>query len=1245
MNDSKPNPQPSTDAGSNRFPSIESLRTFHSNLLKRYKESENEPNILIEVEQFLYKGRATGTILDEEDERWSVQSLLDYWSALLYRAGLEPPDATLVDCELSLTSETSDAFPDTQITQSITGNQNQIIAQMSGGTTIANVKNLIQYFHLSPLETLSLESFWRNWSQDTEPSLSKDLVIGGREQERDRIISWLRGSPSALSLQADSPEEAIAFLAAVVQSLEDEERSQVLPRAVVINSAVAWQSLITSSEMPLILIPRFPEVEGVGQAIKNGHHVFVPLGRTSSDKEHRLPRINRDAAEKALRTMGLSRDKAKNFATLARRSLSALRRKLAIAPNIQQPAWAQPTNARDLLAPLLASAWDDACDGDRQVLAQLSGMSYEHLQTILVRWANEPDPPVRRVGHIWMIAAPEDAWRLLARYLTNDDLQRFETVAIDILSELDPAFELPPEQHYAASVYGKVLTRSGRLRESIAEMLALMATLSSEVSFIASRTGEDIARRIIWQLMERARNNAGLWASLAYQLPLLAEAAPGVFLDAVDAGLSGENPILVSLFQDRTSDAGFLSSSPHTGLLWALETLAWHPDYLSQAALSLARLTRLDQGGRLANRPAASLRDVFICWHPNTTASLNSRLNVLDTILRREPEVAWHLLINLLPKHHSVISPTHAAKWRDWVPDPPAKITVQEYLEATNAILHRLLSDVGNDATRWCSLIAAMASMSDEQQESLLQSLETLDPEQFSSKERNQICDCLRHEATRHRDFPDAQWAMPADLVQRLEGVFTRLEPDNPVDRYQWLFKLNVELPGIRRQSWNEREEIAENLRAEALQEILKAQGWNGVLKLAEQVTEPALVGHTLAKAELLPIDVDLFLEDNLGSSEGWRSQVAQRFVRVNAYQQGESWIETCINANLERWEPEQYGEFLLCLPFNGSLLDRLDTASEEVQRYFWSRTQAANLVDAVQAERVLTQLIKFQRVHSAINLIEWALKQTPAIVSAERIADVLELSVKADPEPNFDFSDFAYHSAELLNYLEKTGISRDHLAQLEWLYLRIHKDYRRPRILYEELAKNPVLFVKALQCIFPSKNEPPTEVSDNAKEFALLALDFLESWKQMAGVQEDGSVDAEALRAWVMQARELAAECGRTEVADIYIGHSLAFSPIDPDGVWPHQAVRDLIEELASSDIENSWQIQILNNRGVTVRMPTDGGEQERALVERYQNDARQIGDRWPRTAASLRKMAESYQRDAIEQDQRAEITQDFWR
>lgn len=192
-----------------------------------------------------------------------------------------------------------------------------------------------------PHSALSLDDFWIDWAGATKPPLSPNLVIGGREPARDRILTWFRGTPSVLTMQGDSPEEAVAFLSAVAQTLSSEEKVVILSRAVVVDDIAAWRGLILSSA-PLFLIARFDQPEIIGRAIQKGHHVFVPLGRVGATGAFPLPRLIRDAAKQALDEMGQSGERAEDLATLARRSLSALRRKLAIAPGVQVPAWAQP---------------------------------------------------------------------------------------------------------------------------------------------------------------------------------------------------------------------------------------------------------------------------------------------------------------------------------------------------------------------------------------------------------------------------------------------------------------------------------------------------------------------------------------------------------------------------------------------------------------------------------------------------------------------------------------------------------------------------------------------------------------------------------------------------------------------------------------------------------------------------------------------------------------------------------------
>jgi hypothetical protein len=123
-----------------------------------------------------------------------------------------------------------------------------------------------------------LATAWAEWSESTEPPMTPELIIGGREEYVQKIYTWLSNSPSALALQTDSRDEAVAFLLAAVEKLPEEERIQVLSRALLVADARDWPRLVVATR-PLILVPTFEENETVDQATRKGHHVFIPLGR------------------------------------------------------------------------------------------------------------------------------------------------------------------------------------------------------------------------------------------------------------------------------------------------------------------------------------------------------------------------------------------------------------------------------------------------------------------------------------------------------------------------------------------------------------------------------------------------------------------------------------------------------------------------------------------------------------------------------------------------------------------------------------------------------------------------------------------------------------------------------------------------------------------------------------------------------------------------------------------------------
>jgi hypothetical protein len=130
-----------------------------------------------------------------------------------------------------------------------------------------------------PSGVQDLSWYWAGWAGATQPRLSPELVIAGRQSAVDEIQQWLGGQPSALEVQGTARDEAVAFLAAVLQQIPEQERERLLARCVVVEDVAAWQQLATS-RTPLILVPTFANRAMVSQAVTAGHHVFIPLDRS-----------------------------------------------------------------------------------------------------------------------------------------------------------------------------------------------------------------------------------------------------------------------------------------------------------------------------------------------------------------------------------------------------------------------------------------------------------------------------------------------------------------------------------------------------------------------------------------------------------------------------------------------------------------------------------------------------------------------------------------------------------------------------------------------------------------------------------------------------------------------------------------------------------------------------------------------------------------------------------------------------
>ena len=1096
-----------------------------------------------------------------------------------------------------------------------------------------------------PVGADDLEAVWRDWSESTAPPLSPALMFAGREESRDAITAWFTGSDTAptLGVESESPEETVALVAAALQLLPDGERVSVLSRTVVVRDVDALVQVAAADE-PLRIVATFSPGDVAHRATRRGHRVLIPRspgeGVTGT---LRIPKLHRDAAERELREMGLTEDRARDLAGLARRSLMALRRRLATSAAVSRPVWAGPEIGPSVLPIFLLGGVNEGVVGDAEVLAVLSGEPSDAAFARLARLAAETDPPVRRVGSVWYLVAKEDAWDALSRYVTRDTLERFATVAVGVLGSPDPSYELPPDKRWVAGLYEKKREYTGLLIRSVADTLAFLGARGGTHLVAPGASAADYATRAVRQLFDHAGRDWQRWASLAPVFPSLMEAAPDATLSAIEAGLAGTEPSpVVGLFGHDVDS--FFSSSPHTHLLWALERAAWSSDYLGRAALILAELARRDPGGRLSNRPSESLRMVFHPWMTSTAVPVETRLTIIDTMRRYEPGAAWDLMVSILPRLHDSLMRGTRPDWREWAPENEVTVTRGMVAQHADEMVERLLADAGAAGERWKILVEALDDVPVKSHEAMLSRLTALAKESLSPDARTTIWNALRELLGRHRSFPDAAWSLPEERVKAIAEVFPMFEPDDPVARDRYLFTHHASLPEGRERDYQEHYRIMEARRVETAHAWYAALGVEGIVRVSMTLERAEWLGDALGVSGAIPAgDEPAFVRLALGHAEIAPRALVRGYLARRHALEGARTIPTLLRNHATDWPATVRAEALLAMPPGDDAWTEADALGDAGRTHYWQnvwmyRIEGRGLAVAIK------ELVRHGRPHAALDLAAMHLHQEPT-PTAEDVAHAL-LQAAPVARDVTGYRSQSHDIAELVAFLEREAeagrIAEDDVARLELLYVPLLRHDGHPKLLHKGMSQNPSLFIEAVCLAFRAEDEPEREVDNVAQGHALLAHELLSSWRTPPGFS-DGVFDAAHLNEWVTEARRRLGEANRTAIGDQIIGQVLSGAPPGSDGAWPAEPVRDLIEQLKSDDLEAGLHMGRFNQRGVVSKSPLAGGDMERSIKARYEADAAKVAARWPRTAAFLRTFAATYERDAAREDVEAELRHDL--
>ena len=1096
---------------------------------------------------------------------------------------------------------------------------------------------------ISGFETL--DQCWQRWEGASKPKMVPEIFEPSVTAYRDPFKNWLENaSEKPFVVAADSRDEALAFLSCLFRD------DRIAPRwkdlAIVFQSAETLRTLADSSS-PFIPIVHTEEVERELTTVCPRFHCIVvrPRNAVDSKPDIALDLLEHKTFENALAAMGIRGDRVERLARESGRSPTILRRRLSRIDAVRKPQWAGDAEiARRLIPMILIGAWrvrftaDSTADcdtSDCEILSTLADRRYKLVEESVAYFLQFDDSPVWATGQYRGVVSKIDALFAVKKHVLAQDLTEFFWLAEYVLSESDPALELPEDQRWAAGLYGKVRAHSAALREGICETLVILSVHGN--ALFQERLGIDV-EACVSGLIRKLLTPLSLDKLLSQNkdLPHYAEAAPEEFLMLLEDDLRQPHPVALGLL--KPAESGPFGSPTRTRLLWALECLAWK--HLGRASLILAQLSKTLINDNWLNKPISSLHAIYCSRLPQTAASLEERIRALQMLKERFPDIAWQICVDQISRIPGIGIYNYRPRWRSDASGAGLSVVSREFSIFRRHALNLVLTWPRYDQKKLSDLLERVTGLLDEDQTAVWDLIDA-----WTDSETDETAKaCLREQIR--------QSVLTSDVngITKDRGAMTyeKLQPCDLVIRYAWLFdKEWVDLPMENLQDTNfdysKREEKVKKRRLTAMQEIWETHGFEGVTRLLSRGDGSHVAGRSLepcikgarARGELLQQSLSL-----TGDVER----------KINGFLEGfllsctDEVCATLLAAVADNVETDKIVRLFCCAPFRQGTWRLLEQYGKEIQDKYWREVPPlwGNYTETELTE-IVDRLLEAKRPRAAFRTVHWHWGQVETVRLKRILFDVATL----DDEPSNHYGlDHHNISRAFTSLNARSGISPNEMAQLEFIFLSDleHTQYGIPN-LDRIMAESPEFFLQVLSLAYrrnDGRQDPPDwpiREPEDRDELACKAFRLFDRIRYIPGTAPDGKVNPEALHRWMTEVRRLCAEHGRAEVGDKQIGQLLSKSPAEEDGGWPCLPVCKAMETIASRYIGEGFQIGVYNGRGVVSRAIDEGGDQERELAAKYRGWAKLRAFAYPYVSSILESIAASYDQYGKQEDNKRAV------
>ena len=768
-----------------------------------------------------------------------------------------------------------------------------------------------------------------------------------------------------------------------------------------------------------------------------------------------------------------------------------------------------------------------------------------------------------------------DSWQKQAPNYQDRDLDKLQTAMLSVFMEEDPQYELAKDNRMFANVQGKNLKYSSELRRGLAISLALVGNYND----LLTNCSEDKRKSFVAEVLHNVFANIS-WkriATLDSVLPFFAEADPDTFLYEVEKLADNKRVI-----KDLIADEGdiFQGGFHWSGLLSALQILAWEPEYFAKVIGILAKLAILDyEGSNIHPRPQDTLVSIFLPWLVQTVVDTDTLIASAKSLTEKYPELGWEILISAIDTRES--SPNSQPRIRKTLApnsDEKRSRTYDEISRIKEAYKNAMLEIASHRVDFTEKMLQHFSEFKESPFfENAGRILSSSMISNSSDEVKEKLWSAVYKICIEHRRHSKADWAMPEDKITQLSELLHQIQPESIFWQKKHIFD-GCSWDWFETDDYTAEETKAFSRQVETAKEVFEIHGLAGIFILANIIKAPEYLGSAAKKAGIL-ISKTL-IKDALIESDKNLCGFMYGYLRQCFIEEGEQWLHSFVE---EDWSDNKKAMFLSYLPFTTVVWHFAERWLKNEEKY-WELINIRYVGNEPDCMFAIKKALKYNRPDTAIECIAWSLhgrqeSDFNLCVTALKKLTESDLMAKVDPWAITQI-------IENLQIRTQSDEEKRNLIIIEFLYLPLLDKSAdssiKPAMLNKALAEDPEFFQEVIGLRY--KSEKKIETQNKNDFFSYNAFRLLYQWNVLPGLNSEGKFEYIIFQKWYEKVLKLCEQSGHLKIAKLHIGNVLFYTPADENGLWINKEVAALIDEKDNDVLREGYAQEAINSRGVSI-------------------------------------------------------------